>query len=371
MATTWGDPTADSFRKKHIREARAAGAEALVNAQITDVVERLIEGLSDAHVDIPEVVASFNAAGTPAQRLGLALHLAIPAPPSKDVAALVARWGFDGFEVDGSTLIELRFEGTPADALTLNEEAIAARLDTLESEDVSGPSPTKWPGARDLEVGDFGQDVQFLRLVLNVGSPDQPVDGELIAAVNRFMIKRGAPLSGRIDVDFWRRLLPAKRPLLSQGESGLPVRLLQAALAAYESSETRVSGTWGVLTSRDVTALQKDYNLRVVSFVRAPEWALLLGPESPRLDAARRAAAGVGVDTPVPVDPPAPPKNGGRIGGYPTTSRFGGALGLVHEHPSMTPKVTKPEPKAVTAAKAKTPAKRSTPRSAPTKRTPS
>lgn len=334
MATTWGDPSTDTFRKKHIREARAAGGVALVNAQILSITARLLEGLSEEHVEIPEQVTSFDEAGTEHQRLGLALHLAIPTPPSAELGALADRWGFDGFGVENSDLVELRFTGTPADAQKLTDEALAMNFDRLESEDVSGPSPIRWPGARDLEQGDNGADVEFLRLLLNVEPKDAPVDVDLIAAVNRFMERRGAPVTNRIDVDFWRRLLPARRPLVSQGDSGFIVRVLQAAMAVYEGGTPKISGVWGVLTSRDVTALQKEYSLRGGSFVRQPEWALLLGPEIPRLEEARRAAQGIGVQSlPTPVDlTPSQAKISGRIGGYPT-KRATGALGLVHHYP--------------------------------------
>lgn len=295
MAATWGDPDKETFAKKHIREARAAGVVALVNAKIVDVVARLLEELT-AHVDIPDGrIVSHDLAGTDAQRLGLALHLALPLPPSPELAAVVGQWGFDGFAVEGSDLVELRFAGTPSHALTMNEAAIALHLDRLDHASVSGPAVVEWPGVRDLDIGDTGKDVEFLRRLFGVGAPTHPVADDLLQVIRRFQARRGAPVTGVIDVDFWRRLLPAGRPHVAQSDSGMLVRILQAALATYEGATTTVTGVWGVLTSRDVTALQKEYNLRVGSFVRAPEWALLLGPEIPRLDEARRVARGVGV----------------------------------------------------------------------------
>lgn len=298
MPTTWGDPATDSFRKKHIRETRPAGSVALVNAQIQAAASRLIEGLSELHVEIPEVIPSYDPRGTEAQRLGLALHLKVD--PGDEVAALVQRWGFDGFLVDGSDVVELRFVKTPDEAAAINDEALAFKLDVLDAEEISGPSPMRWPGSRDLVLGDTGPDVTFLRLVLNVGR-DQPVDDELLDAVARFRARRGSPVVSReIDADLWRRIIPRRRPLVSSGDSGFIVRVLQAALVAYEGSEHRVTGTWGVLTSKDVTALQKDFNLREARFVRDPEWALLLGPVNPRIEEARAAALGQGVVIPEP-----------------------------------------------------------------------
>lgn len=304
MANPWGNPETESFRKKYIRESRPAGTVAMVHQEIVAVTARMVEALSDLHVEIPEQIVSYDPAGTGAQRLGLALHLRIT--PSDEIAAVVSRWGFDGFLVDESDLVELRFVKTPEDAKTLTDEALAMKLDVLESEPVSGPSPIKWPGVRDLENGDTGQDVQFLRLLLGAGR-DEPVDEALREVVRRFQARRGAPVTGQIDADFWRRILPAKRPQVGQGDAGFIVRVLQAALCAYEGSEHRVSGTWGVLTTRDVRALQDEYGFRVGSFVRAPEWAVLLGPEIPRIEEARKVAAGVGVPEPDVREPETPP----------------------------------------------------------------
>lgn len=333
MATTWGDPTTDTFRKRHIREARAAGAEALVNAQIEQITARLIEGLSNAHVEIPERIVSFDENGTEHQRLGLALHLAIPAPPSPDVAAVVQDWLFDGFRVEGSDLIELRFVGTPESAASLTEAALALAIDRVDDEEVSGKPPVHWPGSRDLVLGDSGHDVRFLHLLLGTGEATEPVNARLIAAVRLFQERRGAPVTGVIDADLWRRLLPHGRPQIGQSDSGFVIRVIQAALATYEDATTKVTGVWGTLTTRDLTAMQREYNLRVGSFVRAPEWALLLGPENPRLIEARNRALSIGsFAVPEPVEVPDPPKTtGGRIGGFATDGRFGGKLGLTHQ----------------------------------------
>lgn len=336
MANPWGDPTTEHYRKKNIRVTRAAGATALVNSQILAVANRLVEGLSLLEVEIPEEITSYDPAGTEGQRVGLALHLPIAAPPSPEVEALVTRWGFDGFRVDGSDLIELKFVGTPADAQRLSDEALAARIDGVEEPDVSGPPVVLWPGVRDLKPGDSGHDVRFLRLVLNSGDPNAPVDETLIQSVRRFQERRGAPVNGIIDADLWRRIIPAGRPHVGQADSGFIIRVLQAALATYEDATTKVTGTWGTLTTRDVTALQKEYNLRVASFVRAPEWALLLGPVNPRIEEARRIAKGIGVPQPAaPAEPIKPPQN--VVGGYPTTGRFGGKLGIIP--PGVTVKI--------------------------------
>lgn len=293
----WGNPETESFRRKHIREARAAGAVALVHAAIVSPAARLIEGLSDLHVEIPEQIPSYTEGGTEHQRLGLALHVAVPLPPPPDVVQLAERWGFDGFLVGEQ--VELRFTGDVERARLLTDEAIAAKMDTLDTVEVSGPTSRRWPGERDLEDGDTGPDVEFLRLVLGAGHYE-PVDAGLREAVKRFQSRRGAPVNGVIDADLWRRIIPEKRPQIGAGESGFIVRVLQAALVAYEGSEHRVSGTWGVLTNRDVADLQKEYNLRVAQYVRAPEWAILLGPVNPRIEEARQRAKGVGVPNPAP-----------------------------------------------------------------------
>lgn len=286
---TWGDPTTESFRKKHIREMRAGGGFALVHEKILAVTERLVESLSSLHVDIPEVIPSYDERGTEAQRLGLALHLNVT--PTPEIAATVERWKFDGFKLESTSAVELRFVGSPDEAVVLNEEAIAAKLDALESPEVSGPPARPWPGQRDLEAGMTGADVTFLRCVLGCGL-DEPVDDDLVDAVKMFQLRRGAPVTGVIDVQLWRRLLPKGRPTVSQGDSGFLVRIVQAALITYEGGSNKVTGTWGVLTDRDVRLLQEAYNLRRATFVRSPEWAILIGPVQERIENAQNAGGG-------------------------------------------------------------------------------
>jgi hypothetical protein len=360
---TWGDPGTETFRKKHIREARAAGTVALVNAQIHAITARLIEGLSD-HVDFHgEEVVSYDPDGTEAQRLGLALHVALPLPPAPELTALVGKWGFDGFQVDGSDLVELRFAGTPEQALRLNDEALALHYDRLETDDVSGPTPIRWPGLRDLVAGDSGQDVVFLRLFLNAGDPDAPVDEGLFDAVRLFQQRRGAPVTGLIDVHLWYRILPARRPHISVGDSGLVVRVLQAALGAYEGATTRVTGTWGVLTSRDVRTLQRDYSLRTGQFVRAPEWALVLGPVVDRVETARRAVQGVGVPLPpkpVPIELPDVHLTPSSVHSPVASDRLVPLAGLPGPIADLPPASIPEEVRERAAAPAKTPAKKTT-----------
>lgn len=305
MTTPWGNPDTDSFRKKHVRETRAAGGLGFVHAGIVAVTARLLEGLSDLHIEIPGDVVSYDDSGTEAQRLGLAVHLRMPLPPPAEVGELATKWGFDGFLVDGQEgVVELRFIESPERAQELTDEALALKLDTLESEPVSGPSPIRWPGLRDLEDGDSGADVTFLRQLLGAGK-DEPVGPDLHEAVSKFQARRGAPVNGVIDVELWRRILPERRPQVAQGDSGFIVRVLQAALVAYEGSEHRVSGTWGVLTTRDVRDLQEDYGLRLGAFVRAPEWAVLLGPAVERVEEARRGERVIAEPYQPPVAPDA------------------------------------------------------------------
>lgn len=296
MASTWGDPNSGSFEKKNIRQARASGHVAQVNIRLVALMSRLIAELTDLHVDVPASVPSYDVGGTDGQRLGLSI-LIPGVEPTPELGQLVTRWGFDGFPLDDGR-VEIRFIGTPEEGENLNDEAIAERLDALDSDDVSGPNPSHWPGSRNLELGDTGQDAMFLRLLFNAGSPEDPVGPDLFVALRSFQDRRGVPPHERwdpdapvVDENLWRRILPAGRPYVGQGDSGFNVRVLQAALVAYEGATTRVTGTWGVLTSRDVTALQKHYSLRAAQFVRAPEWAVVLGPENERITAARAAAA--------------------------------------------------------------------------------
>jgi hypothetical protein len=255
-----------------------------VNLKLVAVMGRLVEGLTELHVDLPDSVPSYASDGTEGQRLGLSLIIPAVEPTAK-LQALVERWNFDGYPLEDGT-VELRFLGTPEEASDLNDQALAARIDNLDSADVSGPNPAHWPGSRELVLGDNGQDVRFLRLLFGVGDDIDPMGDDVFVVLHGFQRRRGAPdvemidlANPRVDATLWRRILPKGRPYVAQGDAGYNVRVLQAALAAYEGTDTKVTGIWGVLTNRDVAQLQKTYSLRPAQFVRAPEWALLLGPE--------------------------------------------------------------------------------------------
>jgi hypothetical protein len=272
----WGDPASASFRKKHIREVRVDGKVALVNEKILAACTRMIEALSLHEVALPERIPSYDPLGTEHQRLGLAVRLDVPYSP--ELGEILTEWGFKGVAVDGDPLPEFRFEGDVQRAIEFNDKALTAHLNTIESEEVSGPTPYRWPGHRDIVAGDRGQDVAFLQLLFKASNQDGVADEELFAVVRRFQERRGGAQTGLIDRELWKRIIPKRLPMLFSGDSGFMVRVLQAGLAAQELTSTRVTGVWGVLTSRDVRALQKENGLRTGNFVRGPEWALVLGP---------------------------------------------------------------------------------------------
>lgn len=273
----WGDPSTESFRKKHIREARVDGSVALVNTQIVAAATRMLEGLAQAHVALPEKIPSFDLAGTEHQKLGLSIRLAVPY--SEETTAILAQWSFRGVQVENEPLPEFRFEGTPEQALDVNDLALATRLDDFEKVDVSGPTPYQWPGHRTIEVGDHGSDVMFLQLLFGCRDVEGVAGPELIERVEHFQRARGRQSNqGVMDEEFWRRVIPRRLPAVYSGDSGFTVRLIQAGLAAQGFTRTKVSGIYGTLTAKDIRELQKEYHLRFGNFVRAPEWSLILGP---------------------------------------------------------------------------------------------
>jgi peptidoglycan hydrolase-like protein with peptidoglycan-binding domain len=274
----WGDPSSESFRKRHIREVRVERSVAFVNGKILAAVSALLEDLSRNDFGLPELIESYDVAGSDFQRLGLAVRLDLPHSP--ELLEILTRWGFQGVAVPGASLPEFRFTGDVAAAVEANDRALADHILRVEHPDVSPPPPAghQFPGHRDIVRGDHGTDVRFLQLLFHCTRVDGLAGDEMFDAIRVFQSRRGAPQTGIVDRQLWRQIVPPRLPTLFPGDSNFMVRVLQAALAAQDRTLTRVTGVWGVLTSKDVRALQTEFGIRLGRFVRSPEWALLLGP---------------------------------------------------------------------------------------------
>jgi hypothetical protein len=273
--TPWGDPNSTAFRKRQVREVRIAGSISTFNKAIATPAARLLEELTH-FTELPEHLSSYDPEGLEHQRLGLAFRL--PLPASAEVLEVLTRWGFKGFNPGDGGYPEFRFVGTVEDAERFTDEALARHVNRFELPDVGGPSPFKWPGHRDLVVGDSGSDVYFLQAFLGLPTSNT-VDEQLLQAVLFWKQNRGHPNpTPVIDRDFWTRLIPRRLPMVSQGDATYWVRLLQAGILAQDLGKAPVTGIWGSLTAIDVRELQKINGFPQRTFVRDPEWALVLGP---------------------------------------------------------------------------------------------
>jgi len=274
--TPWGDPSTTEFRKKQIREVRVAGSLSRFNRRIASPAARVLEQLTH-HVELPEDLVSWDLDGTPSQALGLSFRL--PLPATAEVQEILQRWGFEGFNVGDGGYPEFRFVGTPADASRLTDQALAGFLNRLELPAVGGDSPFKWPGHRDIVIGDSGADVYFLQALFGIPTSNV-ADGTLLEAARRWKVSRGHPNpTPVIDRDLWQRVIPRRLPMVTAGDANYPVRVIQAAMLAQDLGQAPVTGIWGSLTSRDVREMQKRHNFPQRTFIRDPEWALLLGPQ--------------------------------------------------------------------------------------------
>jgi peptidoglycan hydrolase-like protein with peptidoglycan-binding domain len=252
------------------------GKTARVNMRIQAVAQRCLEELSRLSVDFPDDIPSFDPAGTDAQKIGISFRLPLQRTP--EVAETLTRWRFKGRQV-GNGAPEFVFTGTPAEATELGDAAATERFAEFETEEVSGPSPYRWPGYRDILPNDTGQDVAFLQLLLGAKQQDGRAGDDLFRVVRRFQEMRGGAKTGAINAELWARIIPRKLPTLYSGETGFLVRVLQAGLAAQELTTTRVTGVWGTLTTKDVRQLQRENGLQTRQFIRDPEWSLILGPQ--------------------------------------------------------------------------------------------
>lgn len=265
----WGNPGLKTFKKRYIRNVKTPMGNTWVHNEVADIVREIFLNATLPLGDVPGYLSpdELQREGSP-RSYGVVLGL----PWADEYRA----WGFADY--DGAGIV---FTGSIDEARSLSELALslqAARQADAEEPSDLGDWKSLRPGTRNLTLGDKGDDVQFIQLFLGIG-PDGIYGPETAGAVEFFRRRLNTVPSADVDGDLWRAILPkASRFSLSRGDGGLKVRVLQAALAAYDWAPIdSVTGTFGVDTSRAVRRLQATANLRVNGSVRSPEWAYLLG----------------------------------------------------------------------------------------------
>lgn len=268
----WGDPKFKTFKKRFIRLVRENGSSAWVHNEIADIVREIFAAAAEP---IGEV-AAFDLESTDlAAQYGT--YLALPYELEYE------RWGFtihgDGI-VFGGSLDDARARSAEAQTLTAARYAESGEVPAEEE-----AWATSRPGSRPLAHGAKGDDVQFLQYLAGV-TPDGIYGQETEDAVIYLRRRHGVPDPAAVegepviwcDGDFWGSILPRKTLYsLSQGDAGFRIRVLQAALAAYDWAEPHlVSGRFGVETAKAVRRMQANHNLRITGRVRNAEWVVLV-----------------------------------------------------------------------------------------------
>lgn len=268
--TEWGNPALKTYKKRYIRNVRTPNGSTWVHNEIADIVRELLLSAPLPLGEVDGYVAPADGSAIGPVNYGVVLHL----PWSEAYKP----WGFEDYEGMG-----VIYTGSIDDARASSELALSLQASRAAEGEVI-PEVGEWchgrPGARPLTPGMKGDDVQFIQLLTGVTADGVygRETGQAVTYLHTRFNPYAEPAEG-VTEELWTAILPkATRFSLTRGDSGFKVRVLQALLAAYDwSGPEAVTGRYGVETSRSVKRLQANAGLRVNGYVRAPEWAYLLG----------------------------------------------------------------------------------------------
>jgi hypothetical protein len=274
----WGRPAVKTFRKRNIRQVKSATTSVLVHQDIADIVAevlRLVEATGYKFM-VGQTGGWVPYTGAPGhlhtyREYGLALEVpphAINPPPG---------FAWAGDDVPGWMI----YVGTPEEARAhsaATEEERVVRLTPQLPKDADAWQ-TCGPGCRTLKEGDKGDDVQFVQFALGTVTHDGVYDRYTADAVRALQSRFNQEQTGILDDSTWKALLPTTSNfMLDYGDVGPMVRVLQAALLAYDwEPEVYVTGRFDQVTLGGVKHLQDTFGLRTTGTMRGPEWAALLG----------------------------------------------------------------------------------------------
>lgn len=276
QTVAWGNPAVKTFKKEHIRQVAASGTTSQVNAEILDIVAGLFNHAQRHGLELPKQVK-----GWLAPKQGEPLTAAHYGRAVENIAGLDAIAAPYGFEPQGNLLV---FTGDIDAARAIAEHAATEDMLAMVAGETRIERPadswaTDRPGVRELTTGDRGDDVQFFQAVFNAPDQSGTWDEWCAGAATHLQQRWGIPVTGTTTQDLWRGILPnTMNYSISYGEDGHVVRVLQAALTAYDwDPDVLVNGRFDQDTLAAVTEIQKSYGLRVNPAVGPAEWAILLG----------------------------------------------------------------------------------------------
>ena len=271
----WGNPAVQTFSRQFIRTVKVGSVGVRVHKEIAPLVATVIRSALGAQVPLPEKLDGHlpYVDGYSTREYGLAFG--VPEGGPEIAEAHYVRWGF----VEDAGL--LVFAGTPEEAKELAAQA--------EEERVTVPVPppateaewfTGFPGEREVFCGDKGDDVQFWQIAVGCDSQSGVFDDVSVGHAAFLQARLGIKVTGTIDESLWRWVIPnTVNGGVEYGSTGRIVRILQAALVAYDwtGPEFPVTGRFDQLTMGAVRAVQRKFTLRETGKMGRAEWAALLG----------------------------------------------------------------------------------------------
>lgn len=273
MAKMWGNPSTKQFRHQNIRIVREAGIKVLVHKELAENAKALIlKSLAEGWA-LPDELESWQApdSDNPSPRdYGLVIKA-----PTVLMAQYAEKHGWKILDAENW----IGWTSTP--------EAAHAAVDAMEldrlAERVTLTPPGDWetrpPGYRELEEGDRGDDVQFFQLAVGCPVETGVFDGETVKYADAYNHRAHTGGGGRVTMGTWKLMTRMRETSLERGDNGFQVRVLQAALKAYDWGEVRVTGRFDMDTHAAVVDLQQAAGLRATGKVRRGEWAVLFRPD--------------------------------------------------------------------------------------------
>lgn len=276
LPLTWGNPGVKTFKKEHIRQVAASGTTSQVNAKILDIVAGLFNHAQRHGVELPKQIT-----GWVAPKSGGPFSPAHHGIAIENIPGLAAIAGTYGFEAQGPLLV---FTGDIDAARAVADQAATEDMLAMVAGETRVERPadswgTDRPGIRELTTGARGDDVQFFQMVYNAPNQGGTWDEWCTGLAAHMQQRWGIAVTGTTTPDLWRGILPnTLNYSISYGEDGHIVRVLQAAISAYDwDPYVRVNGRFDQDTLAAVQEIQKSYGLRVNPAVGPAEWAILLG----------------------------------------------------------------------------------------------
>ncbi len=240
---SWGDPSNNTFRKHHIREAKQGENRANVNILIRPLVEELWTEWDQAGIAVAGIQS------VDSDPLGLTFSVDPNSMRGDKADELADHLGFSR----GDDCYY--FDGAPEWARSKGEELDSRNMAEIANVFTPEPVDGHRPGSRELKFKDIGPDVSTLQVFLDV-----PMTGtfDKITAtrLSEFQQQNNLTVNGVAGEEFWGFIIPRTIRWRRMGEGGREIRLVQAALVAFGYQGAPATGRYGMITN---TAL---YHLR-------------------------------------------------------------------------------------------------------------